>query len=160
MHTVTPQGISDYVLEVATIQAPYVIRLGAVRNTRFITTTKTKTRLVTRTPEPELLPAIEALLDDRYVDEQQDYPQYQDEPGFDGDVIDENQEPEILHPDPSLPLAENILATTAPYENILKVSLRYGTKSLYLRKENFSYGSKSAMPQTHRQTILFYLSSD
>nr|CAG4644572.1 EOG090X017N [Leptodora kindtii] len=90
VQTTTVSGYSNFYYELATIKSPYVMRLGTVRNTRYVTLTKTFTRRITQTAAPA------------------DIGQY------DGGA-------EILL-DPSLPLPENILATTAPYENILKDS--------------------------------------
>ena len=98
VQSVTPEGYSNLYYEVATIKSPYIMRLGAVRNTRYVTLTRSYTRLITPTPPPASI----ATATDAYYSE---------------------LEPEVLL-DPSQPLPdpENILATTTPYENILKES--------------------------------------
>nr|CAG4640634.1 EOG090X017N [Eulimnadia texana] len=89
VHTVTPAGYSNINYEVATIKSPYIMRLGSVKTKRFVTLTKTFTRLITPTPSPAPIPS--------------------------------DEDSEILL-EPGLPLTENILATTTPYESILKDS--------------------------------------
>nr|CAG4638253.1 EOG090X017N [Cyclestheria hislopi] len=89
VQTITPTGYKNLYYELATVKSPYVMRLGSVRNTRYVTMTRTLTRLVTPTPPP-----VETT---------------------------QEVEPDILL-DASLPLTENILATTNQYENILKGS--------------------------------------
>nr|SVE74021.1 EOG090X017N [Daphnia barbata] len=100
VQSVTPEGYSNIFYEIATIKSPYIMRLGAVRNTRFVTLTRSYTRLITPTPPP----AIMATVDDS------DYslPDYEPEA--------------LLEPSQPLPDPENILGTTTPYEQILKES--------------------------------------
>ena len=95
-------------LQVATIKSPYVMRLGAIKNTRFVTMTKSYTRRVTAT-EAAVLPTsvlssandVEFTLAPRAAVERSDEP---------------------FTPTDELPLAENILATTTPIESIFKDS--------------------------------------
>nr|CAG4649097.1 EOG090X017N [Scapholeberis mucronata]SVE93454.1 EOG090X017N [Scapholeberis mucronata] len=91
VQSVTPEGYSNLYYEVATIKSPYIMRLGAIRNTRFVTLTRSFTRLITPTPPPTSAPTTTDLYDEAGYDE-------------------------------PLPDPENILATTTPYENILKES--------------------------------------
>lgn len=97
VQSVTPAGYSNLFYEVATVKSPYIMRLGAVRNTRFVTLTRSYTRLITPTPTPAF--AMASV-----------------------DIEDNGPEPELDLPEPSLPDPENILATTTPYESILKDS--------------------------------------
>ena len=131
VHTVTPEGFSNIYYEVATIKSPYDMRLGSIRNTRYVTMTKTHTRRVAQTQAPAEIP---------------------------------EEEPEIVL-DSSLPLAENILATTAPYENILKDSSDTATlpaiivaatesESLVLETVTESFSTTELMMKT---SILPYL---
>nr|CAG4639792.1 EOG090X017N [Daphnia pulex]SVE84707.1 EOG090X017N [Daphnia pulex] len=101
VQSVTPEGYSNLYYEIATIKSPYIMRLGAVRNTRFVTLTRSYTRLITPTPPPA---SVATLMDDS------DYslPEYEPEA--------------LLEPSQPLPDPENILATTTPYEQILKES--------------------------------------
>nr|CAG4646043.1 EOG090X017N [Macrothrix elegans] len=99
VHTVTPEGYSNLYYEVATIKSPYIMRLGAVRNTRYVTLTRSFTRLITPTPPPAPITATA----DPYGSPEQE-----------GEVL--------LDGTQSLPDPENILATTTPYESILKDS--------------------------------------
>nr|CAG4643020.1 EOG090X017N [Ilyocryptus agilis] len=101
VHTVTPEGYSNLYYEVATIKSPYIMRLGAVRNTRYVTLTRSFTRLVTPTPPPVAAISETALYDDL--------------PDPEDDVLLESSQ--SLLPDP-----ENILASVTPYESILKGS--------------------------------------
>ena len=107
VQSVTPEGYSNLYYEVATIKSPYIMRLGAIRNTRFVTLTRSFTRLITPTPPPTSAPSTD-LYDEGYDD------------------VDESLadlEPDVLlEPSQPLPDPENILATTTPYENILKES--------------------------------------
>nr|SVE88474.1 EOG090X017N [Daphnia sinensis] len=100
VQSVTPEGYSNIYYEIATVKSPYIMRLGAVRNTRYVTLTRSYTRLITPTPPP----AVVATVDDS------DYslPDYEPEA--------------LLEPSQPLPDPENILGTTTPYEQILKES--------------------------------------
>ena len=104
VQTTTPVGYSNFYYEVATIKSPYIMRLGAVRNTRYVTLTRTFTRLVTPTPAPSF-----------NTDHLEQYPEHLRHHGDDDQEV-------LLDPSRPLPDPENILATTAPYENILKDS--------------------------------------
>nr|CAG4641464.1 EOG090X017N [Eurycercus lamellatus] len=104
VQTVTPEGYSNLYYEVATIKSPYIMRLGAIRNTRYVTLTKSFTRLFTTTPAPVVVATSTASSAELY------------------DELPE-PDPEIsLDSSQPLPDPENILATTTPYENILKDS--------------------------------------
>nr|SVE76843.1 EOG090X017N [Daphnia lumholtzi]SVE77439.1 EOG090X017N [Daphnia lumholtzi]SVE78069.1 EOG090X017N [Daphnia lumholtzi]SVE78697.1 EOG090X017N [Daphnia lumholtzi] len=100
VQSVTPEGYSNIYYEIATVKSPYIMRLGAVRNTRYVTLTRSYTRLITPTPPP----AVVATVDDS------DYslPDYEPEA--------------LLEPSQPLPDPENIIGTTTPYEQILKES--------------------------------------
>jgi len=108
VQTITADGFSNWFYEVATIKSPYVMRLGAIKNTRFVTMTKSYTRRVTAT-EAAVLPTsvlssandVEFTLAPRAAVERSDEP---------------------FTPTDELPLAENILATTTPIESIFKDS--------------------------------------
>ena len=104
VQTTTPVGYTNFYYEVATIKSPYIMRLGAVRNTRYVTLTRTFTKLVASTPAPSI--------NTDHLDQYQDQLRHQDE----------EREEVLLDPSRPLPDPENILATTAPYENILKDS--------------------------------------
>nr|CAG4650742.1 EOG090X017N [Simocephalus serrulatus]SVE94076.1 EOG090X017N [Simocephalus serrulatus] len=100
VQSVTPEGYSNLYYEVATIKSPYIMRLGAVRNTRYVTLTRSYTRLITPTPPPASVSTAD--------------PYNENLPELEPEVL--------LDPSQPLPDPENILATTAPYENILKES--------------------------------------
>lgn len=100
VQSVTPEGYSNLYYEIATVKSPYIMRLGAVRNTRFVTLTRSYTRLITPTPPPAVIATVD-----------------------DSDYISPDYEPEaLLEPSQPLPDPENILGTTSPYERILKES--------------------------------------
>jgi hypothetical protein len=101
VQSVTPEGYSNLYYEIATIKSPYIMRLGAVRNTRFVTLTRSYTRLITPTPPPA---SMATVMDDS------DY----NLPEYESEALLESSQP--------LPDPENILATTTPYEQILKES--------------------------------------
>ncbi len=104
VQTVTPEGYSNIYYEVATIKSPYIMRLGAIRNTRYVTLTRSFTRLFTTTPAPLGGKAAATVTSQDYDDLPEPDPEI------------------LLDPSQPLPDPENILATTAPYENILKDS--------------------------------------
>ncbi|XP_057381160.1 uncharacterized protein LOC130703734 [Daphnia carinata] len=100
VQSVTPEGYSNIYYEIATVKSPYIMRLGAVRNTRYVTLTRSYTRLITPTPPPAVLATVD-----------------------DSDYSLPDYEPEaLLEPSQPLPDPENILGTTTPYEQILKES--------------------------------------
>nr|SVE75591.1 EOG090X017N [Daphnia hispanica] len=100
VQSVTPEGYSNLYYEIATVKSPYIMRLGAVRNTRFVTLTRSYTRLITPTPPPAVIATVD-----------------------DSDYISPDYEPEaLLESSQPLPDPENILGSTTPYERILKES--------------------------------------
>lgn len=100
VQSVTPEGYSNIYYEIATVKSSYIMRLGAVRNTRYVTLTRSYTRLITPTPPPAVIATVD-----------------------DSDYSLPDYEPEaLLEPSQPLPDPENILATTTPYEQILKES--------------------------------------
>nr|CAG4643725.1 EOG090X017N [Lepidurus arcticus] len=127
VQTVTPEGYKgNLYFEIATIKSPYVMRVGTVKNTRYITMTKTFTRAVTPTPAPQFIPEVVVSSD--------------------------------VPIDPSLPLTENILATTQPYESILKdssdiatlpaVSLAAGSLTIPLETVTETFSTTELMEKT------------
>lgn len=103
-------------MQVATIKSPYVMRLGAIKNTRFVTMTKSYTRRMTTTEPPSsALPSslpLPLLLTPSVAN-------YETELTIQPKAIDDRFDEEVSA---DLPLAENILATTTPVESILKDS--------------------------------------
>nr|SVE73392.1 EOG090X017N [Daphnia atkinsoni] len=100
VQSVTPEGYSNLYYEIATVKSPYIMRLGAVRNTRFVTLTRSYTRLITPTPPPAVIATVD-----------------------DSDYMSPDYEPEaLLEPSQPLPDPENILGITTPYEQIVKES--------------------------------------
>ena len=59
VQSVTPEGYSNLYYEVATIKSPYIMRLGADRNARYVTLTRSYTRLITPTPPPTQEPTAD-----------------------------------------------------------------------------------------------------
>lgn len=133
VHTVTPEGYSNIYYEVATIKSPYIMRLGAIRNTRYVTLTRSFTRLFTTTPAP---------LGSHY---QTAKPGLEDLPEPDPEIL--------LDPSQPLPDPENILATTAPYENILKDSSDTATLPAIIVAATESGGEEAFSLQTVTETF-------
>ena len=122
LHTVLPNESMLIEIQVATIKSPYVMRLGAIKNTRFVTMTKSYTRRMTST-EPPSSSLTSSLLVTPSI------PSYETELTLQPKAIDERFDGE---PSSDLPLAENILATTTPVESILKDSSDTATLPVFI----------------------------
>ena len=131
----------------ATIKSPYVMRLGAIKNTRYVTMTKSYTRRITATESPSSsltssLPS--SLLVAPSISN------YETELALQSKAIEERFDEESI---PDLPLAENILATTTPVESILKDSSDTATLPVLILTL-FHFHSNHSLQSVTNSTIL------